>query len=103
MLNMITKSEMIHPLFKIDPLAYAHLLEKDSVTFIDALFDETLPLTSRISLYSEMKGAKRYIIPTTHVSWLPFERFLAQYILFKVNINDKKANKLVIKKQKIKF
>ncbi|GAA0181644.1 alpha/beta hydrolase [Clostridium sediminicola] len=99
----ITKSQFIHPLFKIDPLAYAHLLQKDKVTVIDALLDETIPLTSRISLYSEMKGAKRYIIPATHVSWLPFERFLAQYILFKVNINDKKANKLVIKKQKFRF
>lgn len=99
----ITQSEMIHPLFKVDPLSYAHLLNKERVTFFDALLDGTLPLVSRISLYNEMEGAKRYIIPTTHVSWLPFERFLAQYILFKVNINDKKANKLVLKKQKYRF
>jgi hypothetical protein len=102
-LLQITGSNMIHPLFKIDPISYAHLLDKDKVTFIDALFDETLPLISRTTLYSEVRGAKKYIIPSTHVSWLPFERFLAQYILLKVNINDKKANKIVIKNQKYRF
>ncbi|SHI02927.1 dienelactone hydrolase family protein [Clostridium grantii] len=102
-LLQLTSSNMIHPLFKIDPIAYAHLLDKNKITFIDAIFDETLPLISRTALYSEVKGAKKYIIPTTHVSWLPFERFLAQYILLKVNINDKKANKIVIKNQKYRF
>ncbi|MDP4144750.1 MAG: alpha/beta hydrolase [Bacillota bacterium] len=95
----ILRTEKIHPLFKIDPLAYAHLLDKSKVTFIDALLDTTLPLTSRTMLYKEMQGAARYILPMTHVSWLPFERFLAQYILFKVNINDKKSYKQVLKKQ----
>jgi hypothetical protein len=97
----IMRSEYIHPLFRIDPLSYAHLLDKSKVTFIDALFDETLPFQSRIKLFKEMKGAKRYIIPSTHVSWLPFEALLAQYILIKVNINDKKSANLVVKKQKI--
>lgn len=97
----VLKSEDIHPLFRIDPISYAHLLNKKNVTYIDALFDFVLPLTSRAMLFNEMKGAVRYIIPMTHLSWLPFERFLAQYILFKVNINDKKSAKLVLKKQKI--
>ncbi|MDP4090664.1 MAG: alpha/beta hydrolase [Bacillota bacterium] len=97
----IMTGETTHPLFKIDPLSYAHLLDKSRVTFIDALFDETLPLGSRTSLYKEMKGATRYIMPMTHVSWLPFERFLAQYILFKVNITDKWSLKQVTKKLKI--
>lgn len=94
-------NEVTHPLFKIDPLSYAHLLNKSKVTFIDALFDETLPFGSRSSLFKEMKGARRYIIPMTHVSWLPLERFLAQYILFKVNITDKWSLKQVSKKLKI--
>lgn len=97
----IFRSEHIHPLFRIDPLSYAHLLDKSKITLIDALFDEILPLKSRIKLFREMKGATRYIIPTTHVNWLPFEALLAQYILLKVNINDKKAANLVLKKQKI--
>ena len=100
-LSQILSSRLIHPLFRIDPLSYAHLLDKSKVTFIDALFDETLPLKSRSMLFREMRGATRYIIPMTHASWLPFESFLAQYILLKVNINDKKSASLVTKKQKV--
>lgn len=98
--NLLT-AENIHPLFKIDPLSYAHFLDKSKITFIDALFDETIPLNSRISLFKEMKGATRYILPMTHASWLLFERVLAQYILFKVNINDKSSLKQALKKFKL--
>lgn len=94
-------NEDIHPLFKIDPLSYAHFLDKSKIIFIDALLDETLPFGSRISLFKEMKGAKRYMLPMTHGSWLPFERVLAEYILFKVNISDKPSLKQVTKKLKI--
>ncbi|MBC2580527.1 alpha/beta hydrolase [Clostridium sp. DJ247] len=97
----IVRSEHIHPLFRIDPISYAHLLDKSKITFIDALFDETLPLKSRTMLFREMKGSTRYVIPMTHASWLPFESFLARYILLKVNINDKKSANLVLKKQEI--
>lgn len=100
-LSQILNSKLIHPLFRIDPLSYAHLLNKSKITFIDALFDGTLPLKSRSMLFREMRGATRYIIPMTHGSWLPFESFLAQYILLKVNINDKKSANLVTKKQKV--
>lgn len=94
-------NEEIHPLFKIDPLSYAHFLDKSRVTFLDALLDETLPFVSRASLFREMRGGTRYILPMTHGSWLPFERFLAQYILFKVNISDKLSLKQVCKKIKL--
>lgn len=97
----LTRGNDIHPLFRIDPVAYAHLLDKSKVTFIDALFDETLPILSRILLFKEMKGADRYIIPTTHIGWLPFESFLAECILIKVNLYDLQTSKLVLKKQKI--
>lgn len=92
-LRELLLNEDIHPLFKIDPIAYTHFLDKSKVTFIDALFDETIPFRSRMTLFKEMKGAKRYIIPMTHGSWLPFERFVAQYILLKLNINDKESIK----------
>ena len=91
----------IHPLLKIDPLSYAHFLDKSKITFIDALFDETIPFGSRVSLFKEMKGATRYVLPMTHGSWLPFEIFVAQYILFKVNISDKASLKQVRKKVKL--
>lgn len=97
----ITRSKDIHPLFRIDPIAYAHLLDKSKVTLMEAIIDEALPLTCITSLFKELRGATRYVLPMTHVSWLPFERFLAEYILLKVNINDKKLIKLALKKQNI--
>jgi hypothetical protein len=97
----ITRCKDIHPLFRIDPISYAHLLDKSRITLMDAIIDEALPLTSITSLFKELKGSTRYILPMTHVSWLPFERFLAQYILLKVNINDKKLIKHALKKQNI--
>ena len=91
-------SREIHPLFKIDPLSYAHFLDKSKVSVIDALFDRTLSITSRKSFYKEMEGAKRYILPISHVSWLPLEFLLARYILHKVNIYDREtAGKILTK------
>ncbi len=99
----ILNSEKFHPLFRIDPISYAHLLDKSKITFIDALFDETIPLYSKAVLFNEMSGSKRYIIPMTHVSWLPFERFLSEYILLKLNMNNRHYRKLVLKKQNLNF
>ena len=82
-LHEILNSEEIHPLFRIDPLSYAHLLDKSKTAFIDALFDRSLPFQSRRLLYKEMAGAERYIIPIGHVTWLPFEYLLARYITHK--------------------
>ncbi|MCR2045090.1 alpha/beta hydrolase [Anaerosalibacter massiliensis] len=92
----IIDNKYIHPLFKIDPIAYAHLLDMSEVTFIDALFDNTLPFDSRKILYREMEGAKRRVLPISHVNWLPFEYILAKYILHKLNINDKKSRKALL-------
>ena len=97
-LHEILNSKEIHPLFRIDPLSYSHLLNKSETTFIDALFDRTLPLQSRRLLYKEMAGSKRYIIPIGHVTWLPFEYLLARYIAHKVHIYDRQvAKRLIIK------
>ena len=97
-LHEILNSEEIHPLFRIDPLSYSHLLNKSKTTFIDALFDNTLPFQSRKLLYKEMAGTDRYIIPIGHVTWLPFEYLLARYITHKVHIyNRQVAKRLIIK------
>ncbi len=101
-LTKLLRSNTIHPLFRIDPLAYAHLLDKKSTVFIDALFDRILPAKSRWILYREMKGATRYLVPLGHVSWLPFEYILARYILYKVHINDKKAARMLMLKETIR-
>lgn len=99
-LSEIMNSKQIHPLFKIDPISYAHLLDMSKITFIDALFDSTLPLHSRKILYNEMEGAKRRVLPISHVNWLPFEYLLAKYILHKLDINDKEAKKALLRLEK---
>lgn len=99
--NDIVSSEEIHPLFKIDPISYAHLLDMKKVTFIDAYFDSTLPVKSRKALYDEMYGANRKVLPISHVNWLPFGYFLAKYILHKLNINSKEAKKALLSRETI--
>lgn len=94
----ILSNEEVHPLFRIDPLSYAHLLNKSKTAFIDALFDRSLPVQSRRLLYKEMVGTERYIIPIGHVTWLPFEYLLARYITHKVHIYNKEvAQRLIIR------
>lgn len=100
-IDELFKAEKIHPLFKIDPISYAHFLDMDKITFIDAFFDSTLPITSRKALYQEMEGAKRRLLPISHINWLPFSYFMAKYMLHKVNITDKKSKKSLLKKEKI--
>lgn len=96
----LINSKDIHPLFKVDPVSYAHFLDPDKLTFVDAIFDRTLPHISRKLLYEEMKGAKKRTLPITHVSWLPFAYILAKYILHKVNINDRESQKALLKMEK---
>jgi hypothetical protein len=98
-LDEILNSEAIHPLFRIDPLSYSHLINQSKTTFIDALFDNALPLKSRRLLYKEMTGAERYILPIGHVSWLPFEYLLARYITHKVHIYDRQVAKRLLVKE----
>ena len=99
--DQILSNEEIHPLFKIDPISYAHLLDMDKVTFIDAYFDSTLPIQSRKILYKEMYGANRKILPISHVNWLPFEYFFAKYVLHKLNINAKVVKKALLTRETI--
>lgn len=100
-LNEIIYNNEIHPLFKIDPISYAHLLDMKKITFIDAYFDSTLPIQSRKILYNEMYGANRKVLPISHVNWLPFGYFTAKYILHKLNINAKDAKKALLTREVI--
>ena len=97
----IITSNTIHPLFKIDPLSYAHLLDASKVTFIEAIFDRTLSRKSRKKLLKEFKKSNHYLIPVGHVSWLPFQYMLAQYIMNKLNIKDLKLKARLLEKNKI--
>ncbi|HOY25041.1 MAG TPA: dienelactone hydrolase family protein [Mesotoga sp.] len=78
----------LHPLFKIDPLAYARFSDRDRVTMIEALFDKTLPYQTRKQLWEAFKRPKRYIIPIGHVSWFPFEYALGKFILKKMGTKE---------------
>lgn len=98
-LEEIVNSNRIHPLFKIDPISYAHLLDMKKVTFIDAYFDHTLPIQSRKILYNEMAGANRKVLPISHVNWLPFSYFLAKYMLHKLNINAKEIKRALLTRE----
>ncbi|MDR7870755.1 MAG: alpha/beta hydrolase [Tissierellaceae bacterium] len=100
-LDEILDSDEIHPLFKIDPISYAHLIDKKKVTFVDAFFDSTLPIESRGDLYELMKGAKRRILPISHINWLPFSYIVAKYMLHKLEINDRMAKKALLKKERL--
>ncbi|MFO7783100.1 MAG: hypothetical protein R6V25_00560 [Desulfatiglandales bacterium] len=100
-LHEILNNERIHPLFRIDPLSYAHLLDQSRVVFIDALFDRSLPFQSRRLLYKEMIGTERYIVPIGHTSWLPFEYLLARYIAHKVHVDGRNVAKRLIKRELI--
>lgn len=100
-LEELLSSKDINPLFKVDPLSYIHLVDKSKFSVIDAFFDKTLSITSRKSLYKKMKGAKRYVLPISHAGWLPFEFFLARYILHKVNIYDRETAGRILTKEVI--
>ncbi|GMG95892.1 alpha/beta hydrolase [Tepidimicrobium xylanilyticum] len=100
-LEEIITNEQIHPLFKIDPISYAHLLDMKKVTFIDAYFDHTLPIPSRKILYNEMYGSNRKVLPISHVNWLPFAYFLAKYMLHKLNVNDKEIKRALLTREVI--
>lgn len=100
-LEELLADENIHPLLKIDPISYIKYLDPNKVTFVDALFDSTLPIESRSGFYKELDTAKRRILPITHVSWLPFSYFLAKYMLHKVNITDKESKKELLRSQKL--
>lgn len=100
-LHEILNNEEIHPLFRVDPLSYAHLLDQPRAVFIDALFDRSLPFQSRRLLYKEMTGTERYIVPIGHTSWLPFEYLLGRYIAHKVHVDGKNVAKRLIQRELI--
>lgn len=99
--NEIVYNADIHPLFKIDPISYAHLLDMKKVTFVDVYFDSTLSIPSRKILYDEMYGANRKVLPISHINWLPFSYFIAKYILHKLNINAQEAKRALLTRESI--
>ncbi|HPE69873.1 MAG TPA: alpha/beta hydrolase [Thermotogota bacterium] len=98
-LQQLVEDQDLHPLLKVDPLAYAHLLKPNRTTIIDAFFDETLPRATRKLLFRELGDAKKRITPFSHGTWLPFEYLLALYILHRLKISDRQAKKMLLRNE----
>lgn len=94
-------NSQIHPILKIDPIAYAKFTRTDKITFIEALFDRALPSRTRKILWNALRRPRRYIIPTGHVTWLPFQYFLGSLILKEMNIKEFKRKMKLLEKPKI--
>lgn len=91
----------IHPLLKIDPVAYAKYTQPQKMVFIEALFDRALPKETRKILWQALGKPKKYIIPTGHVTWLPFQYFLGSLVLKEMNIKELKRKFKLLEKPKI--
>ncbi|MEN3043503.1 MAG: alpha/beta hydrolase [Fervidobacterium sp.] len=88
----------IHPYLKLDPIAYAQFVDKRKIIFVEALFDRALPLRSRKLLWYALGKPKRYIIPSGHVTWLPFQFFVARFILSNMGVKEFKKQIEILKK-----
>jgi len=75
-------NENIPTFMKYDPLIFAHSLDTRRVSFIDALFDRTLPYSARKGLWKELGKPRKRIIPAGHVTWLPFEYIFAKWVIY---------------------
>lgn len=78
----------IHPYLKLDPLAYARFAKKERIIFIEALFDRALPKRSRKLLWEALGKPKRYVIPSGHVTWLPFQYAVCKFILRNMGVRE---------------
>ncbi|MGQ9855249.1 MAG: alpha/beta hydrolase [Fervidobacterium sp.] len=88
----------IHPYLKLDPIAYAQFVDKNRIIFVEALFDKALPLRSRKLLWEALGRPRRYIIPSGHVTWLPFGFIVARFILQNMGIREFKKQMELLKK-----
>ncbi len=91
----------VHPILKVDPLAYARFVIPDKVVFIEALFDKALPARTRKILWEALGKPKKYLIPSGHVTWLPFQYFLANLILKQMNIKEFKRKLKLLERPKV--
>lgn len=91
----------VHPLFKVDPLAYAKFVQADKVTMIEALFDRALPKQSRKLLWKLLGKPRKYIVPIGHVTWLPFEYALGKYVLRKLGIREARKRMRLLEPVKV--
>ncbi|MBT1247498.1 MULTISPECIES: alpha/beta hydrolase [unclassified Thermosipho (in: thermotogales)] len=90
----------IHPFLKVDPIAYAKFVKKERIIFIEALFDKALPKKSRRILWEMLGKPRRHVILSGHVTWLPFQYFLARFILKEMDVNEFRRQAMLMEKIK---
>jgi len=90
----------IHPFLKVDPVAYAKFVDPKKIIFIEALFDKALPKKSRKILWEALGKPEHHYIFSGHVTWLPFQYFLAKFILKKMNVKEFKRQIRLLEKVK---
>lgn len=93
----------VHPLLKVDPMAYAPFVHTDKFTMIEALFDRALPKKSRRILWETLGKPKRHIVPMGHVSWFPFEYALGRFILNRMGIREAVRKRRLLEKTRIEL
>lgn len=91
----------IHPLLKVDPIAYAGFVPTSRITMLEAIFDRSLPRRSRKLLWEALGRPRRYFIPAGHVTWLPFQFVIGGFILRKMRIRELKRSIKLMQKPKI--
>lgn len=98
-LKEIFESSEIHPVLKIDPISYAHLLDVEKLTYIDAFFDTTLPKICSQGILSQMEGVRKIVLPINHVNWLPLSPLLARYVKHRLNKVSKNLGRKIITRE----
>jgi len=68
---------------------------------VEALFDRALPRDSRRILWERLGRPRRYFIPLGHVSWLPFQFLLGEFVLKKMGIRSARRQLRLLQKLKI--
>ncbi|MCD6104261.1 MAG: alpha/beta hydrolase [Thermosipho sp. (in: Bacteria)] len=90
----------IHPFLKVDPVAYAKFVDSRKIIFIEAIFDKALPKRSRKLLWETLGKPEHHYIFSGHVTWLPFQYFLAKFILKKMNVKEFRRQVRLLEKVK---
>ncbi|SHH18576.1 alpha/beta fold hydrolase [Thermosipho atlanticus] len=90
----------IHPFLKVDPIACAKFVNPDKIIFIEALFDKALPKKTRKLLWKTLGKPEHHYIFSGHVTWLPFQYFLAKFILKKMNAKEFRRQLRLLEKVK---
>lgn len=82
-----------YPWFLFDPLTYAHLNHPRNILMFNGLFDLVIPLKSILELKNALGCRNFVILPSGHLTMLPFSIYIYFYLRdFFINWDDKIKN-----------